>query len=149
MILMHWDLNSYAKNLIGAFSITIHLIIVIIQLHCHNLPSLLHFTRIHPSLSLPLQLAAMCCYHHPCSAHCNHSSPTCRLNPSCYFHPTMMGGLVVCHELEDTTVSRNNREKWQIFGNAGWYVYLDRLQGFNEAVTIEFALNLGKGISRV
>lgn len=53
------------------------------------------------------------------------------------------------HEPEDTTVVQNNWEVWMIFINAGWDVYLDRLHGFNEAIAIEFTLNLGEERPRV
>jgi hypothetical protein len=55
----------------------------------------------------------------------------------------------VRHEPEDTTRVRNNHEVWQVFENAGWNVYFDRLKGSNEEIATEFALNLREGSSRV
>ena len=53
-----------------------------------------------------------------------------------------MGGKVVRHESEDTTQVRCHLDVWQVFQNARWHTYFERLQGFDEAVTIEFSLNL-------
>ena len=53
------------------------------------------------------------------------------------------------HEPDDSTRIQCNWEVWQIFVNAGWDVYLDRINGWDEEITLEFALNLEEGVSRV
>lgn len=53
-----------------------------------------------------------------------------------------MGGQTVRHEPENTEQVRRNADVWQVFLNAGWHVYFDRLQGFDESITVEFALKL-------
>jgi len=55
----------------------------------------------------------------------------------------------VRHEPEDTTRVRHNQEVWQVFENAGWNVYFDRLKGSNEEIATEFTLNLREGSSWV
>lgn len=37
---------------------------------------------------------------------------------------------------------------WNIFQNVGWHTYFEQLQGFNEGVVVEFALNLEGNHSR-
>jgi len=60
-----------------------------------------------------------------------------------------MVGLAVHHEWEGMTMVKKNQEVWQVFENAGWDVYFDRMQGFNEASAIELAVNLEEGSSQV
>jgi len=59
-----------------------------------------------------------------------------------------MGGKVVRHESEDTTQVRCHLDVWQVFQNARWHTYFERLQVFDEVVTVEFALNLDENYSR-
>jgi hypothetical protein len=60
-----------------------------------------------------------------------------------------MGGRSMRHEPEDTMRVQNNQEVWQVFENAGWNVYFDKLKGLNEEIVTEFTLNLREGSSRV
>lgn len=53
------------------------------------------------------------------------------------------------HELESTIFIRSNVDVWQVFVNAWWDRYFERLIGFDETVTTEFALNLEEDHSRV
>ena len=49
----------------------------------------------------------------------------------------------------NTTPVHNNVDVWQVFVDAGWEVYFNRFQGFNETITSEFALNMKGNYSRV
>lgn len=60
-----------------------------------------------------------------------------------------MGGLAVQHEPENTTSVRSNPMVWQVFVDAGWDTYFDRLQGFDGGITMEFNLNLEENYSWV
>jgi len=60
-----------------------------------------------------------------------------------------MGRADVRHELESTIFFCSNIDVWQVFVNAGWDTYFERLQGFDEIIKVEFALNLEEDHSRV
>lgn len=46
------------------------------------------------------------------------------------------------HEPDDSMRIRRNWEVWRVFENAGWDVYFDRLNGWDEEIVMKFALNL-------
>lgn len=60
-----------------------------------------------------------------------------------------MGGQAIRHEPEDTMQVQCHSDVWQVFQNAGWDTYFERLQGFDEAVTVEFMFSLERNYYRV
>lgn len=60
-----------------------------------------------------------------------------------------MGGQDVRHKLKSTEQVQCNADVWKVFLDSRWHVYFERLQGFNEAIIVEFVLNLEGNHSRV
>jgi hypothetical protein len=57
-----------------------------------------------------------------------------------------MGGAIVLHDPESLSLLCSHPEAYQIFQDVGSLVYFEKLQGFDSAITLEFAQNL-KGVS--
>ena len=53
-----------------------------------------------------------------------------------------MGGLFIRYELAMTTLLELYPEVYQIFQQAGWLGYFQRLQGFDQQRVLQFARNL-------
>jgi len=53
-----------------------------------------------------------------------------------------MGGSIVRHEPITLAQLQQNREAYQVFQNAGWIVYFEKLQGFDPEIALEFTQNL-------
>ena len=60
-----------------------------------------------------------------------------------------MGGPTIQHELGSIALLELHPEVNQIFQQAGWVGYFQRLQGFDPQQVLEFARNLRKGHSTV
>ena len=53
-----------------------------------------------------------------------------------------IGGATVIHELESIEALQNCLEAYQVFRDAGWLEYFQRLEGSDEAIEIKLAKNL-------
>lgn len=85
-----------------------------------------------------------------CNFTCQHSSSkVLLLLQQLLQRNCLMGGHVVRYEPKNTVQVRSNPYVWQVFLDGGWHVYFERLQGFDEAIIVEFALNLDGNHSRV
>lgn len=60
-----------------------------------------------------------------------------------------MGGPLVHHDPKATYQLQSHLQAWNFFYNSGWHIYFEHLQGLNEEVDLEFALNLEGGSSQV
>jgi len=59
-----------------------------------------------------------------------------------------MGSSITQHKL-DTIILRDNIDVWRIFQATGWVVYVEKLQGFNEAIPLEFAPNMQVNMAQI
>ena len=53
-----------------------------------------------------------------------------------------MGGEPVRHEPSNVSMLRQNPEALEVFMAAGWLQYFEKLQGYNNYVALDFAMNL-------
>ena len=53
-----------------------------------------------------------------------------------------MGGEPVHHEPSNVFMLRQNPEALEVFRAAGWLQYFEKLQGYNNFVALDFAMNL-------
>ena len=53
-----------------------------------------------------------------------------------------MGGELVRHEPSKVSMMRQNLEVLEVFMAAGWLQYFEKLQGYNNFVALDFAMNL-------
>lgn len=60
-----------------------------------------------------------------------------------------MGGVAVIHEPDSMGTLKNCLESYQVFRDAGWIEYFQKLVGLDEAAAIEFAQNLNNHQTRV
>ena len=53
-----------------------------------------------------------------------------------------MGGEPIHHETSNVSMMRQNPEALEVFRAAGWLQYFEKLQGYNNYVALDFAMNL-------
>ena len=53
-----------------------------------------------------------------------------------------MGGEPDCHEPSNVSMLRQNPEALEVFKVAGWLQYFEKLEGYNNFVALDFAMNL-------
>jgi hypothetical protein len=53
-----------------------------------------------------------------------------------------MGGELVHHEPSNVYMLRHNPEALEVFRATGWLQYFKKLQGYNNFVALDFAMNL-------
>ena len=53
-----------------------------------------------------------------------------------------MGGEPVCHEPSNVSMLQQNLEVLEVFKAEGWLQYFKKLQGYNNSVALDFAMNL-------
>ena len=53
-----------------------------------------------------------------------------------------MGGKPIRHEPSNVSMLRQNPEALEVFRATGWLQYFEKIQGYNNSVTLDFAMNL-------
>ena len=53
-----------------------------------------------------------------------------------------MGGEPVCHEPSNVSMLRQNPDALEVFMAAGWLQYFEKIQGYNNSIALDFAMNL-------
>jgi hypothetical protein len=75
---------------------------------------------------------------HPYSSPCQNST----YNNLVRIKLSTIGGSFIHHELESLDLFCIYSKAYQIFHNTGWVTFFEKLQGFDNVVTLEFSQNL-------